>query len=487
MGDNLKQKTVNALKWSTIDRFGQQAVQMIIGVILARLLSPSDYGLLGLIMIFSGLSFVLVESGFGQSLIRKKDANETDYNSVFYFNIFVSIFLYIILFFSIPYISNYFKHPQLVSIGRVIFLAILFNAFYLVPFAMMVKEMNFKSVAKVNFFATILSGLIGVTLAFLKYGVWSLVAQQVAFHFLRMTAYQHFVKWKPKALFSMKVILEFGSYSVHVLGTSVLNVIFNNLYVLILGKYYEKNDVGYYTQANKLSETFNFSFQQILLGSTFSMFSQIQEDTERLRRIFREITKKTALITIPVMLVFIAIAEPFISVLLSEKWILSVTYFQLLCLASVTTPFFALNISILNARGLSKITFKLELFKKGLILLSVLICFNYGIIAMLWGYAASNFVAYLISVVYVKKDIKHYIKNQLTDLLPGVILSLLTAIPALFLSFILKNNFVLLFTQILLVLLIYILSIRKIQPQLYDKAYSIIVENINKFAKKNQL
>ena len=125
MGDNLKQKTVNALKWSTIDRFGQQAVQMIIGVILARLLSPSDYGLLGLIMIFSGLSFVLVESGFGQSLIRKKDANETDYNSVFYFNIFVSIFLYIILFFSIPYISNYFKQPQLVSIGRVIFLAIL--------------------------------------------------------------------------------------------------------------------------------------------------------------------------------------------------------------------------------------------------------------------------------------------------------------------------------------------------------------------------
>ena len=194
MGDNLKQKTVNALKWSTIDRFGQQAVQMIIGVILARLLSPSDYGLLGLIMIFSGLSFVLVESGFGQSLIRKKDANETDYNSVFYFNIFVSTFLYIILFFSIPYISNYFKQPQLVSIGRVIFLAILFNAFYLVPFAMMVKEMNFKSVAKVNFFATILSGLIGVTLAFLKYGVWSLVAQQVAFHFLRMFAYQHFVK-----------------------------------------------------------------------------------------------------------------------------------------------------------------------------------------------------------------------------------------------------------------------------------------------------
>lgn len=484
MGDNLKSKTVNALKWSTVDRFGQQAIQFVIGIILARLLSPDDYGLLGLIMIFAAISFVLVESGFGQALIRKQNADETDYNTVFYFNIFVSVLLYLILFFSAPYIAAYFKQPQLIKIGRVIFLALLFNAFYLVPFAMKVKEMDFKSVAKVNLFATGLSGIIGVALAILKFGVWSLVAQQVSFHFFRMLAYRYFVKWKPKALFSFSIIIEFWTYSIHILGTSLLNVIFNNLYVLILGKYYQKSDVGYYTQANKLSETFNFSFQQILLGSTFSMFSQIQDDTERLRRIFREINKKTAMITLPVMLVFIAVAEPFISVLLSDKWLFSVPYFQLLCFASLTTPFFALNISVLNARGFSNITFKLELIKKALILLSVVACFNFGIIIMLWGYAISTLVAYLVSVFYVKKNIQHFIKHQLGDLISGLFLSVITAVPAFLLSFLFNNHFLLLSAQFIIIIGIYILSVKKMHAELYNKALGFVHEKVKLIRKR---
>jgi len=485
MGDNLKSKTVNALKWSTVDRFGQQAIQFVIGIILARLLSPDDYGLLGLIMIFAAISFVLVESGFGQALIRKQDAGEIDYNTVFYFNIFVSVLLYLILFFTVPYIAAYFNQSQLIKVGRVIFIALLFNAFYLVPFAMKVKEMDFKAVAKVNLFATVLSGIIGVVLAVLKFGVWSLVTQQVAFHFFRMLAYRYFVRWKPKALFSFNIIVEFWTYSIHILGTSLLNVIFNNLYVLILGKYYQKSDVGYYTQANKLSETFNFSFQQILLGSTFSMFSQIQDDTERLRRIFREISKKTAMITVPVMLVFIAVAEPFISVLLSDKWLFSVPYFQLLCFASLTTPFFALNISILNARGFSNVTFKLELIKKGLILLSVFVCFNFGIIIMLWGYAISTLVAYLVSVFYVKKDIQHYIQHQLRDLLPGLMLGILTAFPAFLLSFLMNNHLILLSVQLIVIVSIYMLSIKKMHAELYNKALEFILEKLKSLRKKD--
>lgn len=162
MADNLKQKTINALTWTTIDRFGQQAVQLVIGLILAPLLSPDDFGLWGLVMIFATLSTVLVESGFGQALIRKKDTTELDFNTVFYFNIFVSTLLYLILFFSAPFIASYFNQPQLTLIGRVLFVAILFNAFYLVSFTKKVKEMDFKTVAKVNLFATVLSGFSGV-------------------------------------------------------------------------------------------------------------------------------------------------------------------------------------------------------------------------------------------------------------------------------------------------------------------------------------
>lgn len=484
MGDNLKQKTVNALKWSTVDRFGQQGVQFFIGIILARLLSPEDFGLLGIIMIFAALSFVLVESGFGQALIRKKDATDTDFNTIFYFNIFTSVLLYLILFFLTPLIAQYFNQPQLALIGRVIFIAILFNAFYLVPYTMSVKYMDFKSIAKVNLIATSLSGFLGVLLAFMHFGIWALVAQQVSFHFFRLIAYRFFVKWKPKLLFSFGVIREFWGFSINILGISLLNVLFNNLYVLILGKFYQKNDVGFYTQANKLSETFNFSFQQILLGSTYSMFSQIQDDDNRFRRILRDIAKKTSLISIPVMLVFIAIATPFIFVLLSAKWLPSVPYFQLLCLASLFTPFYALNSSALNARGLSNLTFKLELIKKALILASVLACFRFGIITMLWGYVLACFISYLVSVVYIKKVIRHYIKNQITDLFSGLLIGTLIAIVAYSLSFVIINNYLLLFAQLVVAVCVYIIVVKKIQPELYNQVRAFIVDKLKLVKKK---
>ena len=483
MGDNLKQKTLNALTWTTVDRFGQQAVQFLISIILARLLSPDDYGLLGMVMIFSSLSFVLIESGFGQALIRKKNTSEVDFNTIYYFNIIASLLLYFILFFSAPFIAIYFNQPQLIAIGRVIFIALLFNAFYLVPFTKLVKEMDFKSVAKVNIIATVLSGSSGVTFAFLHYGVWALVIQQVSFQFFRMIAYHFIVKWRPKLLFSFKVIREFWSFSIHILGTSLLNVIFNNIYILILGKFYQKRDVGYYTQANKLSETFNFSFQQILLGGTYSMFSQIQDDDDRFRRILREISKKASIISIPVMFVFIAVAKPFIFVLLSAKWLPSAPYFQLLCIASLFTPFYSLNISALNARGFSNKTFLIEIIKKGLILISVLVSFNFGVITMLWGYAITCFISYLISVVYIKKNIQHYIKNQITDLKSGLLIGSLIAMLAFSLSFFITNNYILLFSQLILIVGIYILAIKKIQPQLYNQVLGFFVQKIEALKK----
>jgi O-antigen/teichoic acid export membrane protein len=298
-----------------------------------------------------------------------------------------------------------------------------------------------------------------------------------------MILYNYFAHWKPKLLFSFNVIREFWSFSINILGTSLLNVIFNNLYVLILGKYYQKKDVGYYSQANKLSETFNFSFQQILLGSTFSMFSQIQDDDDRFRRIFRDISIKTSVISIPIMLVFIAVANPFVFVLLSAKWMPSAPYFQLLCLASLFTPFYALNLSALNARGLSDKTFKIELFKKGLILISVLVSFNFGIITMLWGYALACFIAYLISVVYVKRDINHYIKNQITDLISGLTIGGSIALFAYSISFFIVNNYILLFTQLILIVGIYIIAIKKVQPKLYHQVLGFIVEKVGALKK----
>lgn len=481
MGDNLKQKMLGALAWSSVDRLGQQVVQFVIGLILARLLNPTDFGLLGMVMIFSALSYVLVESGFGQALIRKQDANETDYNTIFYFNIFTSLILYLILFALTPSIARFFIQPKLVIVGRIIFLAILFNALYLVPFTRLVKVMDFKTVAKVNLFSTALSGAIGIVFAFMHLGVWALVVQQITYHFFRMILFHFAVDWRPKWMFSFQVIREFWKFSVHLLGTSILNVAFNNLYVLLLSRFYPIKQVGFYTQSNKLSETFNYSFQQVLLSSTFTLFTQVQNDNVRLIRIFREVERKTSIITFPIMLVLIAIAQPFIHVLLSVKWLPSVPYFQMLCLASLFTPFYVLNLSALNARGHSKITFRVEIIKKSLITLSVLCCFHFGIMGLLLGYVLSCFISYLISNYYIKKDIHISIKSQLIDLFPNILIGAALAIIASSVSLFITQPVLLLSCQLATVASLYLIIIKLTQPNLFRQVNRIIHDKVKLF------
>jgi len=474
MSDDLKQKMLSAMTWSTVDRFGQQAVQFIIGLILARLLTPDDYGLIGMVMVFVSLSTSLVDGGFGQALIRKQNANETDYNTVFYFNIIISVSLYIILFFLAPSISIFFNQPQLISISRVIFIAILFNALYLIPVAKMVRNLDYKNGAKINIFSVTCSGIVGVTLAFNGFGVWSLVAQQVLFHFVRMISLHYFVKWKPKAIFSFSVIRNFWSFSINLLGTYILNTIFNNFYMLILAKFYPKYEVGFYSQANKLSETTNTSFQSILVGSTYSLLVKIQNDDERFRRIFRELARKISIITFPIMLVLIIVAYPLIFVLLTKKWIAAVPYFQLLCLGSLFAPLYGLNINALNSRGKSKVTFRIEFIKKGLILLSVVLCFRFGIIAMLWGYVMACFIAYVISILYLKTDLKHYIKHQITDFIGCIGIGIGIAACDFALSFLIHNNHLLLGIQVITSGILYIFSIKLFYKELYNQVFEFI-------------
>lgn len=478
MGDDLKKKMLDALTWTTVDRFGQQAVQFVIGLILARLLTPNDYGILGMVMIFVSLSTVLVDGGFGQALIRKKDANETDFNTVFYFNIGISILLYVFLFFMAPYIATFFNDPQLVLVSRIIFIEILFNSLYLIPISKMVRNLDFKNGAKINLFSVLTSGITGLILAFNGFGYWSLVAQQIMFHFVRMITLYLFVKWKPKAIFSFQVIRNFWGFSINLMGTSVLNVVFSYLYVLILGKFYQKSEVGFYTQANKLNETTNTSFLTILVGSTYSLLVKIQNEDDRFRRVYREISKKTSIITFPVMLVLIAVAYPLILVLLTAKWLPAVPYFQMLCLASLFGPLYSLNVNALNARGKSKITFRIELIKKSLILLSVAICFHYGIIAMLWGYVFACFMAYIISILYIKTDLNHFIKHQINDYIGSIVVGLIIAACDYSLSFFIQNFHLLLGTQIILSAILYISSIYLFYNDLYNKALTFALNRI---------
>lgn len=485
MGDNLKQKTITAVKWSAIDRFGQQVVQFLVGLVLARLLNREDIGLFGSIAIFTALSYVFVESGFTQALIRKQNVNETDYNTVFYFNLFVSIVLYIILFFSAPLIATFFKQPQLVSICRVVFLTIPISSLYLVPLAQLNKTMDFKGIAISNVLAVFLSGIIGVTFALKGYGVWSLIAQQIVFQTVRMIVYYLNGTWRPKLQFSFGVILELWKFSLNIMGTSVLNVIFNNLYLIILGRYYSVKQVGDYYQANRLSEPFNYTFLIVLTTSSYPLFVQVQDDNSRFRNIYRSMAQKSSMLTFPVMITLIAIAYPLIYVLLSPKWLHSVTIFQLLIASSLFNVLYSLTVFALNAKGKSSITLRLEIIKKAMILLSVLALLNFGITMMLVGYAIVSFIAYLVSILYLKKEINHYIKHQIQDFAAPVLVGIFIASVCFGLSFFINNMYALLLIQLMIAVCIYILWIKKFYTEIFDKAFNTINEKIMLRFKKN--
>ena len=480
MADNLKSKMVSAVTWTTIDRIGQQGVQFFITLILARLLSPSDYALIALVAVFVSLSNTLVDSGFGQALVRKPDANEKDFNTVFFFNIFISVCLYFILYYSAPYIAQFFGKPKLVIVSRVIFIGILLNALYLIPTVKMVRALDFKSSTQVNIFSVICSGTVGIILAFKGFGVWSLVAQQLLFHFFRLISLTYIIKWKPQFTFSFNVLKSFWGFSMNLLGTNILTTLFNYIYILILGRLYpNKPEVGLYSMANKLNDTTNYSFQ-VILGSTYSILVKIQNDEERFQRVFREIVRKSSIIIFPVMLSLIVVANPLIFVLLKSQWMPSVPYFQLLCIASLFNPLYSLSISALNARGKSRITFRIEIIKKILILISVACCYSFGITALLLGFAVVNWISYVISVFELKRDMSHYWKHQLKDILPSLGIGLFIAIILGLFSLLISNQHLLLLIQLITGAGIYVLAVKIFYPDVFKSA----IYQVEKLSKK---
>lgn len=483
MSDNLKQKMLGTLVWTSVDRFGQQIIQFVVSIFLARLLTPNEFTLIALVMIFVTLSNTLVDGGFGYALVRKQDADEKDFSSVFYFNIFVSALLYAILFFTAPLIADFYDQPDLTLISRVVFIAILINALYLIPNVKLVRALDFKKSATVNILAVLLSGSAGVILAFYDAGVWALVAQQLAFPLFRVIIISFYVNWKPKIIFSFNVIKGFFSFSISLLGTSILNNIFSYIYILVLGKFFPKQEVGYYYQANKLNEATNFSFQ-VILGSAYNVLVKIQDDTERFIRVFRELVKRSSVLIFPALLLLIAIADPLINVLLSSKWSASVPYFQLLCLASLFNPLYTLTISALNARGKTKTTFTIELVKKILIIISVLICLQYGIIALLIGFAVANWTTVIITIFAIKKEIRHFWRHQLNDILPSLFIGTSIAFLAFSLSYIIQLQWILLIVQLLSAGIVYLALVRWFYPVIFSTTADKLKEMIHQWKRK---
>ena len=424
---SLKHKTIHGVSWSLIDNVASSGISFLVGIVLARILSPAEFGLLGMITVFIAVSNSIVESGFSSALIRKSDANNTDYNTVFYFNILLGILLYILLFLCAPAISTFYHEPLLIPVTRVLGVILIINAFSIIQRTILEKKIDFRTQTKISLIASITSGIIGVGMALNGFGVWSLVGQQITRQLLNSVFLWFFNSWRPALEFSKKSFKELFGFGSKLMASEMINTIYKNLYYLIIGKFYNASQLGQYTRAELFSTVFSSNLTAVVQRVSYPVLSSIQDDADRLKQAYRRVIKTTMLVTFACMLGLSAIAKPLILILIGVKWLPAVVFIQIICFAEMLYPLHAINLNILQIKGRSDLFLKLEIFKKLFAVLPIGLGLFYGIEYMLWGSVLTSFVAFFLNSFYSARLIDYSTRAQLKDIFPTFVVSLCVA------------------------------------------------------------
>jgi len=423
MAPSLKQKTISGLIWSFIDSIAGQGISFIVGIILARLLSPKEFGLIGMLTIFIAISQSFIDSGFRQALIRKQDCTQTDYSTVFYFNIAVGVAFYILLFAFANSISNFFHEPVLKELIKVLGLALIINSFTMIQSTLLTKRIDFKLQAKISIIASLISGIISIYMAYTGLGVWSLVALTLIKYATNSILLWYWNKWKPALLFSKKSFKELFSFGSNLLVSGLIDTIYRNIYYVIIGKYFTAVELGYYTRAEQFKSLPSANLQSIIGRVSYPVLSTIQADAPRLKETYKKIIRSTMLVTFVLMLGMAAIAKPMILTLIGEKWEPCVIYLQMLCFVGMFYPLHALNLNMLNVQGRSDLFLRLEIIKKVLAVPVIVIAIFWGIKAMILGMIFLSLIAYYLNSYWSGRLIGYSFLEQIKDILPSFILA----------------------------------------------------------------
>ncbi|KKE79858.1 lipopolysaccharide biosynthesis protein [Bacilli bacterium] len=426
----LQKKTLNGLIWSFVDLMANQGIQFIIMIILARLLLPEHFGLLGMVMIFVALSQTVVDSGFSQALIREKNVERIDYSTTFIVNIVFSIFIYTLIYFIAPLVSQFYSESQITRILRVIGLVVFFQAISIVPRTILTRNVDFKTQTKVSITASISSGIIAITLALAGYGVWALVYRIVIQKAVESLMLNYVNRWKPVMEFSVLSFKKFYSFGWKLLISGLIDTIYQNIYYVIIGRMYMKRDLGLYTNARQIRDALNKGVTSSIQRVTYPVLSSIQSEEERLKYGFKKVIRLTAYVFFPIMLGIAAIADSLLVLLLGQKWESAVLYFQLLCVAAILFPMHAINLNILKVKGRSDLFLRLEIIKKVMttVALIITIFLNLGVASFIVTAIITNHLSLLINTYYSGKEIEYGTIEQIKDLLPSYINSFLMAI-----------------------------------------------------------
>lgn len=458
MAESLKHKTVKGVGWSAIDNVAQYGVTFIVSIVLARLLSPDDYGLIGLIGIFTAVCNTFINAGFTTALIRKKNATDDDYNTVFIVNLGISLLLYAIVFFCSPLIAGFFQREELVWLTRVSSFGMILGALSLVQQTRLTKRIDFKSQTKITITASISSGILGILLAFLNFGVWALVAQALSSQLIRTALLWHVNKWIPQLNFSKNSFHELFGFGWKMMVSGCIDTVWKELYQFVVGTFYSPATLGQYTRAKHFSQLLSSNLTSVVQRVTYPVLSSIQDNKTRMASAYRRMIKTTMFVTSISCFFLGAVSEPLIHCLIGAKWHDAAIYLPLICINGSTYPLHAINLNMLQVQGRSDLFLGLEIIKKIIAVGPLLIGAFWGIIPMLLASIVTNFIAYFLNSKYSGKLLGYSSWMQLKDIAPSYGIALLVFVSVFFLKYLSFSYWVILPLQFFIGIVVFFVT-----------------------------
>lgn len=484
---SLKEKAITGASWSLTGRLLQQGVQFIIGIILARLLLPAEYGLVAMALIFINVSYVFVDSGFGVTIVQRKDLSNEDLSTIFYLNLGVSIIIFIVLYFLAGPIANFYNESQLIKIVRVLSLVVILYSLTIVQNSIITRDVNFKLRTRIEIISQTLSGTIAIYLAYKGHGVWALIYKALLNQILVNVQLWLKQNWIPSFQFSKNSIKELFSFSSKILLSGLIDRIYNQLHRLVVGKFFPANELGFYTRAEQFKNLPSNTISNSMMSFLLPVFSKIQDEPERLKKAAKKVLKVVMFFNINAMILIGIVAEPLIQVLLGDKWLGTVPYLQLLIFVGIFYPMHVINVQILTAMGRSDLFLKIEIIKKLVGLPAILLGIFVGIKAMIGGMIATSLIALTINTHYTNKLINFGIIEQLKSLSRSFIIAftlVLFLFPLVYYMSLSINQLIILVVISVLALFITLLMAHVMKMEEYIEIKNILIDIKNRNEKR---
>lgn len=428
MADDLKTKTAKGVGWGFADNILGLGITAAANIILARILSPADFGIIGMTAIFMTLSTSLVDSGFTGALTRKKDAVKADFDTVFYFNLAVSCLLYAVLFFCSPFIARFFREPILVPVIRILGISLVINAFGIVQKIILVRRIDFRTQAWISLVSSFAAAVAAVAMAFYGFGVWSLVVLQVGKLAVNTILLWSVSKWHPGLCFSRKSFRDMFSFGGRLLITSIISTIWSEMYSFIVGKMYSSSVLGQYSRADKVKNMVTSNVSSVMQKVSYPVLASIQDEGERQINVYRKVLKTTVLISFTAVFGVWAVAGPFMLTVFGDQWLPAVGYLRIMCFSGLFLPLMMCSANVINADGRSDITLVLEILKTVMGLIPVVFGIIFSVEALLWSMVGVSFILFVVHAAYVSKVIHYSVGRQLADILPTLCVSIVMAL-----------------------------------------------------------